>query len=148
MRAARRVMVAVLLAGCFTEVEAPTCYADGVAFLSERPDGARRPREDIPWSAVSDVCCDDSDPAAGALACRTWYRDNSSLEGELWQLAACAPGGYCYLDCRSGENCACVTARDCDGRDCVLVERSEDSDPCAAQGQVGDDRRCTVCEAP
>lgn len=140
-----RGLLPLLLVGCFSEVETPACFSDGTTFLDERPAHARRSDPLIPWAAVTDVCCDDADPSAGAETCRAWYRDHSGLDGELWQLAACAPGGYCQLDCRAGANCACVTARDCGGAACILVDRTEQDDRCAAQGQTGAEQRCTIC---
>ncbi len=112
---ARRWVVGVALcaAGCFTKVDERACFADGELFETSRAaTEAHRPDPDVPWQAVSDVCC-EGDDAAGTQTCRGWYRENGGYPGDLWQLGRCAPEGYCYLDCRKGQNCACLSVREC-----------------------------------
>ena len=138
----------ILLAGCFVEVERRACFVDGEAFLDPtlRPTDAMRLDPAIAWSAVSDVCCDPGESGAGDQTCAAYFADAGIYPEQLWQLAACAPEGYCYLDCRPGENCACLSAADCAGAACRLLDRQgADGAACAAQGQTGAGRRCSAC---
>ncbi len=119
--------------------------ADGVYCINtaRRPETATR-ADGVPWAATSDVCCDPSDPAEGAATCRAYYQQHDDFSAQdVWQLATCGADGACAIDCIPGENCACVTARDCGGASCLLVDRSGGG--CEEQGQGGEQPRCTVC---
>ncbi len=147
MRSISPALLVVALLGCLAEPESElVCFEDGESFLdpSRRPEGP--PPGALPWSALTDVCCEPGAP--GDEACRAFYRDHDSFAGrDIEQLAVCSSAGACQLECIPGENCACVTDRDCGGATCSLLGRADDEGACAAQEQTGEQTRCTVCQA-
>ena len=147
LRAASVFLAVTVSAGCVADpVPTPGCFSDGAPYLDGTPANARRPDPLIPFSVVSDVCCDPSEPSEAARGCRELFVQYGTLM-DLAPLASCAPEGYCYLDCRAGSNCACVSDADCPAEmGCELVTRAQAEGACEAQGQTGTTALCAVCQ--
>ena len=122
------IAVFMLCTSCFDQVETqPPCFLDG----SEESETVNE--------VGVNVCCEPG--SIGNDFCRDFFKEEGY--GSISQLAQCTEQSYCQL-CEIGQNCACLSNRDCGATEQCTISESQES--CKDTfGSGFQSQRCIMC---
>ena len=121
-------LIYLFFTSCFDKIETdPPCFLDG----SEKTEQS---------DEVSvNVCCEQG--SEGDNFCKDFFQEQGY--GTISGLAQCTEQSYCQL-CQIGQNCACLSNRDCASTEQCTISESQES--CQETfGNAFQSRRCIMC---